>query len=81
MKSDDQRIISTFVRMMKIPDIDMKVFDEAYQLNYEILLGQVNSGQNNPIVKREIKEYILRAISEGLIPKSQGYNKLFELSL
>jgi hypothetical protein len=66
---------------MKIPDIDMKVFDEAYQLNYEILLGQVNSGQNNPIVKREVKEYILRAIPEGLIPKSQGYNKLFELSL
>jgi hypothetical protein len=81
MKSDDQRIVSTFVRMMKIPDIDMKEFDEAYQLNYEILLGQVNSGQNNPIVKRELKEYILRAISEGLIPKSQGYNKLFELSL
>jgi phage FluMu protein gp41 len=81
MKSDDQRIVSTFVRMMKIPDIDMKEFDQAYQLNYEILLGQVNSGQNNPIVKRELKEYILRAISEGLIPKSQGYNKLFELSL
>jgi hypothetical protein len=66
---------------MKIPDIDMSEFNEAYQKNYEILLGQVNSGQNNPIVKRELKEYILRAISEGLIPKSQGYNKLFELSL
>jgi hypothetical protein len=81
MNPDDQRIISTFVRTMKIPDIDMRVFDEAYQLNYEILLGQVNSGQNNPIVKKELKQYILRAITEGLIPKSQGYNKLFELSL
>jgi hypothetical protein len=81
MKPDDQRIVSTFVRTMKIEKIDMREFDEAYQKNYEILLGQVNSGQNNPIVKRELKEYILRAISEGLIPKSQGYNKLFELSL
>jgi hypothetical protein len=81
MKPDDQRIVSTFVRTMKIPDINMREFDEAYQKNYEILLGQVNSGQNNPLVKRELKEYILRAISEGLIPKSQGYNKLFELSL
>jgi hypothetical protein len=81
MKPDDQRIVSTFVRTMKIPDIDMREFDEAYQKNYEILLGQVSSGQNNPLVKRELKEYILRAISEGLIPKSQGYNKLFELSL
>jgi hypothetical protein len=81
MKPDDQRIVSTSVRTMRIPDIEMKEFDEAYQKNYEILLGQVNSGQNNPLVKRELKEYILRAITEGLIPKSQGYNKLFELSL
>jgi hypothetical protein len=81
MKPDDQRIVSTFVRTMKIPDIDMREFDEAYQLNYEVLLGQMSSGQNNPIVKKELKQYILRAITEGLIPKAQGYNKLFELSL
>jgi hypothetical protein len=45
------------------------------------LLGQINSGQNNPEIKRELKEYILRAITEGLIPKTQGLTKLFELSL
>jgi hypothetical protein len=50
-------------------------------LHYEVLLGQVNSGQNNPAIKRELKEYILRAITENLIPKSQGLTKLFELSL
>jgi hypothetical protein len=81
MKPDDQRIVSTFVRTMKIPNIDMREFDAAYQKNYEVLLGQCYSGQNNPHVKRELKEYILRAITESLIPKSQGYNKLFELSL
>ncbi len=81
MKQDDQRIVSTFVRTIKIPDIDMTEFDDAYQNHYEILLGQINSGQNNPAVKRELKEYILRAITEGLIPKAQGLTKLFELSL
>lgn len=80
MKQDDQRIISTFVRTTK-QDIDMSEFDKAYQNHYEILLGQVNSGQNNPEIKRELKEYILRAITEGLIPKTQGLTKLFELSL
>jgi hypothetical protein len=59
----------------------MREFDAAYQKNYEVLLGQINSGQNNPLVKNELKQYILRAISEGLIPKSQGYTKLFELSI
>jgi hypothetical protein len=81
MMQDDQRIVSNFVRVLKIPDIDMSEFDAAYQLHYEVLLGQVNSGQNNPAIKRELKEYILRAITEGLIPKSQGLTKLFELSL
>jgi hypothetical protein len=81
MNPDDQRIVSTFVRTLKIPDIDMKEFDEAYQLNYEILLGQINSGQNNPVVKKQLKQYILRAITENIIPKAQGYNMLFELSL
>jgi hypothetical protein len=81
MKQDDQRIVSNFVRVLKIPDIDMSEFDEAYQLHYEVLLGEINSGNNNPALKRELKEYILRAITENLIPKSQGLTKLFELSL
>jgi hypothetical protein len=81
MKQDDQRIVSNFVRVLKIPDIDMSEFDAGYQLHYEVLLGQVNSGQNNPEIKKELKEYILRAITEGLIPRIQGLNKLFELSL
>jgi hypothetical protein len=81
MKQDDQRIVSNFVRTLKIPDIDMSEFDAGYQLHYEVLLGQVNSGQNNPKIKQELKEYILRAITENLISKSDGLTKLFNLSL
>jgi hypothetical protein len=81
MKQDDQRIVSNFVRLTKIENIDMKEFNDAYQLHFEVLLGQLNSGQNNPKIKQELKEYIMRAISEKLIPRSQGLDKLFELSL
>jgi hypothetical protein len=81
MKQDDQRIVSNFVRVLKIPNIDMSEFDAGYQLHYEVLLGEINSGNNNQNLKRELKEYILRAITEGLIPRAQGLTKLFELSL
>jgi hypothetical protein len=81
MKQDDQRIVSTFVRTVKIPDIDMSEFDNAYQKHYQILLGELNSGNKNPCIKRELKEYILRAIREELIPKSLGLTKILELSL
>jgi hypothetical protein len=80
LQPDEQRLISTFVRIMKFP-IDMKEFDESYEKNYQVLMGQVNSGQNNPKVKAELKLYILRGISENLIPKSQGQLMLYNLSL
>jgi hypothetical protein len=80
LKPDEQRLISTFVRTMKIP-IDMKEFDDAYQKNYDVLTGEVNAGNNNPKVRAELKLYILRGISENLIPKSQGQLMLYNLSL
>jgi hypothetical protein len=80
LKPDEQRLISTFVRTIKIP-IDFKEFDDAYQKNYDVLSGEVNAGNNNPKVKAELKLYILRGISENLIPKAQGQLMLYNLSL
>ena len=77
--TDDQRIISTFVRTLKIPDINMDNFDRKYQQEYELLLGQVNSGNSNEKVKQQLKQYILRGISENLIPRSFGLNQILHL--
>ena len=81
LQPDEKRLISTFVRVMKIKNIDMKGFDDAYQARYEVLLGEVNSGQDNPKIKQELKLYILRGIAESLIPKHQGQLMLYDLSL
>jgi hypothetical protein len=60
----------------------MKEFDDAYQENYDVLMGEVNAGNNNPKVKAELKLYILRGFSEGLILKAQGQLiMLYNLSL
>jgi hypothetical protein len=78
---DGQRLISTFVRVLKIDGIKMSEFDDAYQKNYDVLMGEVNAGNNNPKIKAELKLYILRGISENLIPKAQGQLMLYNLSL
>ena len=57
----------------------MDVFNKKYQHEYEILLGQVNSGNTNEKVKLQLKKYILRGISENLIPRNQGLNQLLNL--
>ena len=75
LMTDDQRIISTFVRTLKIPDINMDTFDKKYQREYEILLEEVNSEK----VKIQLKQYILRGISENLIPRAFGLNQILHL--
>jgi hypothetical protein len=78
---DDQRLISTFVRVLKIPDIDMKEFDKAFQDHFEVLKGEIMAGNSNEKVKQEYKQYIVRGMSEGLIPRTQGLNMIFSMSL
>jgi hypothetical protein len=59
----------------------MEEFDDAYQKNYDVLTGEVNAGNNKPKIKAELKLYILRGISEKLIPKAQGQLTLYNLIL
>ena len=77
--TDDQRINSTLVRTLKIPNINMDTFDKKYWGEYEILLGEVNSGNSNAKVKIQLKQYILRGISENLIPRAFGLNQILHL--
>ena len=77
--TDDQRIIANLIKTLHIPDINMDAFNKKCQHEYEILLGQVNSGNTNEKVKMQLKKYILRGISENLIPRNQGLNQLLNL--
>jgi hypothetical protein len=61
----------------------MDIDDETdnFQINFEILLGEVESGNNSPLVMRKLKQFILQAINEGRITKNHGYSLLVEYSL
>jgi hypothetical protein len=78
---DEQRLISTFVRVLKIPDISMAEFDKAFQDHFDVLKGEIMAGNSNEKVKQEYKQYIVRGMSEGLIPRAQGLNMIFSMSL
>ena len=78
---DDQRLVSTFVRVMKIPGISMTEFDRSYQDHFNILQGEINSGNSNVAIRNEYKQHVLRAMSESIIPRHQGLNMLFKMSL
>ena len=71
---DEQRLISTFVRTTKIPNIEFSEFDRAFQDHFDILHGQITAGNTNIAIKQEYKQYVMRGISEGLIPRNHGMN-------
>jgi hypothetical protein len=78
---DDQRLISTFVRVLKIDGISMTEFDKAFQDHFDVLKGEIMAGNSNEKVKQEYKQYIVRGMSEGIIPRTQGLNMIFSMSL
>ena len=81
LQPDEQRLISTFVRVMKIPGISMDEFDKSYNDHFQILSGEINSGNTNPKIIQEYKQYVVRGMQEGLIPRHAGLNLLFKISI
>jgi sulfur relay (sulfurtransferase) DsrC/TusE family protein len=79
LQPDEQRVISNFVRLTKIPDIDLSEFNEAYQRRFEVLRGEIQSGNNSVVLQKEFKHFLNRAITEGLIPKSQAMEMLLTM--
>jgi len=81
LEEADQRLIKRFVNALKL-DIALRgESDELFQKRYDVLVGEWNSGNDSPELKRELRQYILQALNENLITKSQGYNLLYSLSL
>jgi hypothetical protein len=79
LQPDEQRIVSNFVRLTKIPDVPLEEFNEAYQRRYQIIRGELESGNSSPELRTEFKRFVSRAITEGLIPKSQAMEMLLTM--
>ena len=77
----DRRIFQRFVRAVKI-DLDIKDDDDKLrQQRYEILCGELQAGNTSPENKNELKRYIVEALADGRISRSNAYFILYQLSL
>jgi hypothetical protein len=72
---DEQRIVSNFVNTTKI-DLDLSEFDEAYARRYQVLKGEIQSGNNSPIILKEFKQFVNRGLQENLITRNEAMNML-----
>jgi hypothetical protein len=81
LSGDEKRLINNLAKFMNIKNDLKKSTDDEFQKQYEILLGEVVAGNDSPIIKTQLRKYILQAINEGLLTRNCGYNLLVELKL
>ena len=73
--------LNTLGKILDIDEfIDNKLMDE-FQEKYNVLIGEMAAGNDNPKLKKEFKLYILNAIRSGLITQNEGYIMIIENSL
>ena len=81
LSEEDKRVFKRFVKALHLNLPINDDLDERFQKEYEILLGEFNSGNDSPEVKKALKKYVVEGLNEGKLSRHQAYFLLYQLSL
>ena len=81
LPDDDKRVFKRFVKALKLGLPTYDDLDAQFQREYEILLGEFNSGNDSPEIKKALKKYVVEVLNEGILNRHQAYFLLYQLSL
>jgi hypothetical protein len=80
LNQKEKVLLNQFLKISKINDI---ILDKnellEYNKQFDILMGELESGNNNPDIKRKLKEYIYTGIKLGRLSKTEGFELLLKL--
>jgi hypothetical protein len=80
---NDKQAFETMIKAMKMDSevkIDTGEVEKLYK-RFEVLRAEIQNGNDNISLKKELRLVILQLINMKRIPKAVGYNVLYELSL
>ena len=80
LSPDELSVLDIFIRISKYPIVLDKEELRNFQKDFDILLGEVQSGNDNPKVKNELKRHVLYAMKHNRMKKSEGLDLLLMLS-
>jgi len=83
LSPDDKRLVKRLVKTLDIEDIipTNNSNDEEFQKQFDILRGELMSGNTNPQIKTQLKKYVIEALNSGLMPLRECHLLLYQLSL
>lgn len=74
-----------FYKIAKISDLplDFEYQDETKEQleRFHLVKGQILAGNNNPEVLKEMQYLIIKFVNEGLLPKQESTNLLYQISV
>lgn len=77
---NEKRLIKRIATALNV-DIDLHDnSDEEFMKQFQVVLGQFRSGNNNVAIKRKLREYISQATEAGVLPRRESQKLIFELA-
>ena len=83
LPSDDKKIVQMFVHELRIDDlvpIDQEDLEKMFK-DFSVLRGEYFAGNTSEQVKRQLRKITLELMDVRRIPKHQGIQLLYEMSL
>ena len=82
LNEEDKALFAEFIRKAKLEiDIPSSKIDREDLSKFEIMKGQIASGQDNKEYIKEFKLLIVKLMHQGRLPKGQSKEMLMELAL
>ena len=83
LNAADARVVKRMVKTLNLTtNINTEnKHDQDFQRQFDILRGELNSGNNNPQIKAQLKKYLVEAMNNGLVPLRECHILLYQLSL
>ena len=76
----DRRLVKRVIKAFSL-DVDLKDnTEEEYKRQFDVILGQFQAGNNSPLIKNKLKQYVIESMESGFLTRRESWNILFELS-
>ena len=76
----DRRLLKRVIKAFSL-DVDLKDnTEEEYKRQFDVLLGQFKAGNNSPLIKNKLKEYVIESMETGFLTRRESWQILFEVA-
>ena len=76
----DRRLVKRVIKAFSL-DVGLKDnTEEEYRRQFEVVLGEFQAGNNSPLIKNKLKQFVIESLESGFITRRQSWQILFELS-